>query len=294
MQLALILSVVAPALVAAVLLAAGLALGPTRAGAWALALIAPLGAVAAYVSVRGVPSFPPSDASVWPMWLALVVAVVGTAVVGDGAASRARWPWRLIVSGLTAWLVCRPLIAASWTAGVAVTVVGVATVVLAGIWAALEARSVQVTGPAMPLALGALGGGTAAVLGASGTALLAQTAAGAGVGFGLATLLGLVRPELRVSSAVGPLIVIAGGFLLGGFCYAEVGLASLAMLAFGALIVAVLPIASEGPRWRTAIIYGVVLAVLSGAAIGTAVFPELDPTRAPEPAESESDDDYGY
>ncbi len=302
MQSALLLSVAAPTVLAVVLLALGLR--PWRAdvqsrGRWALAIVVPLGALAAYIAVRGAPAFPPTDAGVWPLWCAFAAAAY--ALAAAALPLTARIGARVVLAAVTVWLVSKPRIDHTWDAGTtALWIVG-ATVAIALVWTALEHRAEKLSGSALPVALTVWGTGAATVLGLSGSALLAQTAGGATAAIGVAAAIGVWRQSLSVArSLVGPAVVLVGGLVLAGMHYAEVDAVSAALVVAGALVIGFVSVpafASAGLK-ATAGLAGVMI-VTSGAAIASSAWPtsvEDTPTGRDSATDTanDSDDDYGY
>jgi len=303
MQWALLLSVAAPTLAAAVLLALGRSLGSKgeRAdrGRWALSLVAPVGALAAYLPVRGVPRFPPTDASIWSLWLGLAA---GTWVAVEGAnrpSRRVGWAARAVAALGVVALVSWPLMQHSWSAAGSVGAVVLGGGLLVGLVALLERRARALPGPAVPLAMAFLAAGTAGVLGSSGTALLAQTAGGAALALGVVFLFALGQRAPDAEAAVAPAIVLVGGLAVGGAGYAEVSAASLALLVVAALAGALIPLpVAIRTGWKAAASLALIVVALSAGAIGVALAPGWDPT-TPDPeagsdAEDEAYDGYGY
>ena len=309
MQTTLILSVLAPAGIALVMLLLGHRVwrgSDFTGGRWSVAIAPPLGAIAAYTVVREFPGLPPSDAAVWPLWIALAVALIVT--VEDGL--NRSWPVRtviaLLASALTAWLVSRPLMD-TWSTGQAAAWIGASAAALTLTWTALDVRAERVSGPGVPVAMAGLSGGAAALLGTSGTALLAQTAAGAGAAWGTVVLLGLWRTDLVTRTAVGATVVMLGGLVLSGIHYAEVQLASAGLLVLAGVVLGLLPlpgftsgrIGSPLPGGIvSAIVMGFVTLLGVGAAVGSTFImgPETADTaseQAPDSGDGE-DDDYGY
>jgi hypothetical protein len=281
MQTALLLSVLAPAIVAAVLAVAAARLR------WVLALVAPLGALAAYVPVRGVPALPPADASVWAIWIAFVAAAW---VLAERLAPRAlRIGARTGIGALVTVLVSWPLVSRGWSPGTTAMAVAAGAALIAGAWSLLDERATELAGPALPLGMAGLSAGAAVVLGASGTALLAQAAGGAAAAWGVLLLFAARRPDMDLRAPIGPTLVLLGGLLAGGVNYAEVGATSVVLLALGAFAVALV----RGPtstrsRWHVAATVGLLVAVSSGAAIASSLAGGAAPAD-----EAEADDD-GY
>lgn len=298
MQTALILSVLAPLLVATALVAFGHRLwrknGPVGSGRWSLALAPALAAFAAYWAVRGTPELPPSDASEWALWMGAVAALVGVVDGRRPLPSAPRLGLHALLAIATAYMILRPLVRFSWGSGEALAWVGGGAIVLWGLWEAIERMAVDRPGSTVPAACLAWGFGVATVLGISGSALLAQAAGGVVVAFGVMVIAGLLRPELRLDrSAVGPAVLIFGGLVLSGLHYAEVGGPSALFLVLAPLTLAlgrVLPVPERG--WKAALGQGVLALVVSGAAIGLAAAPDVVPET--EDDSTGYDDDYGY
>ena len=304
MQTALLLSVLAPAVAAALLLVAGEAMGGV-AGRVVQGALPPVAAFAAYVPIRGLPEFPPGDASVWALWMAwpgAILSMLGAASVVPALARRIGFG---ALAGLTAYLVAGPLLG-RWSASTAaLAIAGTAGGVLAVDWA-LERRGEALSGPAVPLALAGLSAGVATVLGTRGTALLAQTAGGVAAGFGVLFLLAAWRRSTLSVFVVGPATLMLAGLLLGGACYAEVGRSSLWALFIGSLAVGLVPLSkSLRAPLPASFCLGLMAAAVSGAAIGVGFLP--GPESAPEGGEGEAgydgygdgdendyDDGYGY
>ncbi|MEQ9495805.1 MAG: hypothetical protein RIT81_03080 [Deltaproteobacteria bacterium] len=297
MLLALVLSVVAPAVVAVVLLAVGhRPWGEMKDGRWSLALAIPACAFAAYFAVRGAPAFPPADASVWPLWIGVVaaaLAVLEAKVELPRVARGAAW---LGLALVTAYLVSRPRIEFAWDTGDTVAWIAGSTLAIAVVWVALEVRAERVTGSAVPLAMTIWGAGVATVLGLSGTALLAQTAGGVAAALGVATARGVWRQSLPVARAVvGPSVIVLGGLLLGGVHYADVGFTSVGLVVVGAVLVGLLSLpALSTAGLRTTATLGIVVLIASGAAVMTTVWPADDAPADSASTEANDDSDYGY
>ncbi len=298
MQTTLILSVVVPAVLAGVVLAVGhwvWRAGTGGPGRWSMAFAPPVGAFAAYTVVRGFPSLPPSDASVWPLW-ATAFTALAVLVGARGATPVAlRFGGAVVAAVAVMALVVRPLLG-TWSSVSALVGITVPAAALLVAWLALESRSESVPGPAVPLALAGLSGATAAVLGASGTALLSQATAGLAVANGLILLLAAWRPTLRVSgSAVGPTLILLGGFLVAGVHYADVQLWSPLVLAAGAIVVGLAPLPKSGRSpWRAAVSLGFVVILAGAAAAGPALMDTVAEPAAEDVGDDGYDDGYDY
>lgn len=296
MQTALLLSVLAPAVCGGLLVVAAL----THRGARPafLAFIPALGALAAYVAVRGLPNLPPGDASVWSLWMAFgasaFVALQHLARLPEAV----RVAGRAALVGATVWLVSGPMVQHTWTAGFTALVLVATTATVTLGWTVFERRAETLRGPAVPLAVAGLAAASAGVLGLSGTALLAQAAAGAAAAAGVAMLFAARWIDLRFGPLIGPAAVLLSGLLVGGANYAEVGVASLVLSVLGFLAVSTLPLPSGlRTRWGSAVALGAMVAVLNGAAIGASLVPKTsESTEAGESTDGSSDDGYddGY
>lgn len=307
MQTALLLTVLAPAAVGAALVA--LAVLATRgdrtsAGSSVLALLPPAlipaaGALAACVPVRGWPGLPPTDASLWPIWVGFLIAGFAALEAADRLPIAARWVGRVVVSAGVAALVAEPLMNHQWSAGRSVVVVTGAAALTAGCWGALARPASAVRGAPGAAGLAALCATSAAALGASGTALLAQVVGGMATSVGLLFVAGLKWSGLSTRAVVGPVVALLGGFVLSGALYAEVQLVSVALLAAAPLALGLVPWPSAWTSGlRGAIAQGLTALVLGGAAVGVALAPAepgSDDSSSDDNGEGSSEDDYdGY
>lgn len=300
MQTALLLTVLAPALIGAGLIALALVSGrgdrESAIAAAPLALLAPAGALAACVPVRGWPGLPPTDASLWPIWLGFAIAVFAT-IEGTRRLPMA-WAWlgRGALSVVAAVLVAKPLMDHQWSAAFSALVAATGGALSGVCWSAMARRAETARGPGLPLGLAALCAVTAATLGASGTALLAQCVGGMAASVGVYFLAALKWPDLSARSVVGPVIALIAGFLLGGVLYAEVRLISVALLVAAALAVGLVPWPPKlATGLRSAVAYGITVAVLGGAAVGASLLPQATTTEDSSPDDGGDDyDGYGY
>ena len=295
MQTTLVLSVVVPTLIAIVVLSVGYQVWRSQAveGDWSMAVAPPICALAAYAVVREFPSVPPADAGVWPVWLALITALA-TTFVRRGASPVIRLAITLVAALTTAWLVSAPLLAHAWSGGQAVLWIAGATVAVTVAALALDHRAATVPGAGVPVALAGLAGATAAMLGSSGTALLAQTAAGAAAALGVAAVVAVVRrPHLSARAAVGPTVVLLGGFMLAGLHYAETNMTGVVLMLAAALAIGLAPLPGLAAGGiRAAITLGTATAVVTGAAVGGSMI--FATNSAADKADTTEDDDYGY
>ena len=299
MQTALLLTVLAPALAAAGLIALALAGGrggrASAAATTPLAFIAPFGALAACVPVRGWPGVPPNDASLWPIWLGFVIAVYAAVEGARQMPAVSTWLGRGALSIIVAVLVAKPLMVHQWSAAFSALVAVTAGAISTVCWSAVAHRAGTARGPGLPLGLAALCAVAAATLGASGTALLAQCVGGMAAGLGLYFLAALKWPDLSARTVVGPVIALLAGFLLGGVLYAEVRLVSVALLVVAALAVGLVPWPPKlATGLRSAVAYGVIVAVLGGAAVGASLLPRTPTAEESSPGDDGGDDYDGY
>jgi hypothetical protein len=295
MQTALLLSVLAPAALAAVAVTLGLRLwsrsAPLDAGLWSLTVAPVLGAFAAQVAVRGFPGLPPTDASDWALWTGAAATLYGLPGLAGRLQPRAAWTLRVALSGLTAFLVLRPLIGRLDGWGVPWVIAGAAALVLG--WWALEQADAALEGPAAPAALLVVGASVAAALGLSGSARLAQAAGGATAAFGVLLLAGIARPRLRAAGAVAaPTAVLLGGLVLGGIHYGELGVAPGALLLGAALTVLFGRLGEQPARGlKGAAVQASLAAALGAAAVGLVLAPDAP---AAEASGDGYDDAYEY
>ncbi|MEM1022203.1 MAG: hypothetical protein AAF627_07270 [Myxococcota bacterium] len=292
MQTALLLSVVAPGVTIAILLGLGAATRRSQGGLASVlgAFMAPVAAFAAYVPVRGVPELPPGDASVWSLWMGWGASLISALGAGAWFPKGLRWSMLAAWAAATAYLVAGPLLQGSGFGTCALLVFGTTAGVFAVGWT-LETRASLLPGPALALSLSVLSGGAATVLGTSGTALLAQVAGGGSVAWGVLFLFTLWRRELPFRLAMGPSMLLLGGLLLGGSCYAEVGVPAVLVLSAGAFLLGVLPLKGA---LRSPMLSALILASTAAVASLAAVASGFLPAPQAESTLSEEDDHDGY
>lgn len=283
---ALILSVVAPLIVATALVTLGHQLwrrdGSAKGGRWSRTIVPVLGAFLALWAVKSLPSLPPADASQWTLWGALVATAYALLEGAVPLPSPARWAARGILSALVSFHVVWPLADHTWSAATTATWVLASAAAIVGMWTAVERQATDRTGPTVPLALMFVGIATAGTLAASGTALLAQEVGGATATLGVLMVLGLLRPHASwASTLAGPVSVLWGGFLLAGMHYAEVPWMAAALVVLGGVTL-LWPAKSLVPQVALA-------AAVSFAGLGVAAM-----AGAPQEAVEDGSDDYGY
>ena len=300
MQLTLLLSVVAPAVVATLLVAIGHQLWrrpgpPVERGRWSLSLAPVAGSLAAFVAVKGrLPELPPTSASEWPLWMGALAAVYGLLVGSTSVPTPARWAARVAGSGATAYLVLAPLLGRPESAGAAWIVGG--AVALVGIWSALESCAEVHAGVALPLALTVWATAVATTLGLTGSALLAQAAGGLVTALGVVMVASLLRPELRwARSGLGPVVLTLGGLVLAGVHWSDLPAASAALLGAGAALLALfrLPRLQLSGLGRT-LAMTLLTAALGGAAVAVGVSGAAEEAPVEDGYDDGYDDGYGY
>lgn len=290
MQFALLMSVLAPALAGLVVVGVSAIAARVRGhpglGPGA-ALSAPLGAFAAYLPVRGMPELPPTDASIWALWLSLAAVAYGT--VRETLTPVARWVAGGVWTVVTLSLVWQPAFAYGLPGRLGVAAVGVGAGLMTGAWMLIEIRSNQLEGPALPWALTVWSGAGAAVLAVSGTALLAGAAAGATVALGVLASYSLWRPQVCCAGAVAPAVVLVGGLVAGGWAYAEVTTSSAVLLGVAGPTLGLVRLPSvDASRWNSLFREVGVAAALGAAAVGAGFLPEFESNGS-----SEAAGDYG-
>jgi hypothetical protein len=301
-----VLSVVLPTVAAALLLALGHAVwsrsAPVARGRWSLALAGTCGLWLAYVTVKSAPTFPPVDANEWALWLALVAALYGVLEAAAPLPTAVRWVARVLVSAAVPWLILRPLREHSFTPSESNLWLASATGVIVVVWSALEAAVDRLQGHAAALALTVLVGATAAALGLSGTALLAQTTGGLAAALGVTVALGWLRPGLSLARSAVPAVAVSlGSVWVAGHHYASLPLVSIGCFATLALaLFAVRNLASSSATfWRAALVAAAVSTLFAGAGAGWAAKASAEKNSAAAAegspgANEEYDPDYGY
>ncbi len=226
--------------------------------------------IAAQAAIVGI-EVPPVQAG---DWLALLLAAAVLLGLIDSLLELPAWlRWWLkgTLSVAVPLLLLMPLLQHTWSAGEAAAILGALTLGTFGLWWTLDRLADRITGAGLPLALGVVTAGSAAVLAVSGSASLGQLGGALAVAVGVALLVGLLKPSFSLArGAVPPLTVGLTGLWLNGAFYADVPPASLVLLfaapAF-ALIGQIKPIASLKP-WQTALLRaGAVVLPLAAAAI---------------------------
>lgn len=285
MQLALILSVVAPALAAAVLLLVGVQpwrREDARSGRWAIGLIPGAGALAAYVAVRSFPELPPVGSSDKLLWIGLLASAYGAveSLLPASVPPGARWV------GRAALCVATPAYVLSQGSAIGVPWIAGGSAVMLAAWAGHEHLADRLAGPPLPAALAALGFGVATATGTQGSALLAQTAGGVTVGAAAILVAALIlRPKLQLSPGLtAGFVVLLGGVTLAGHHFAEVTLGSVLLLAVAALAPWIFLVPRlVVPGFRGALVAGGLALVLAGGAVGVGLMPGASATDTEDP-----------
>ncbi|MBI5369363.1 MAG: hypothetical protein HZA54_20170, partial [Planctomycetes bacterium] len=192
-------------------------------------------AAAGHLVLFGRPTFPPAEATLLWVWLALPAAAVG---VADAFAPRPlRWALRPVLAALAAAAVLHFLIGpgrrfAGWGAALP-EVAGGATATLAS-WVGVEAWSARrPRGVALPLLLLAVASVAAAALAFSGSVVLGQLAGVLAAAAGAALVAGLLRPPAvaHLACALPVLLPLLAVLVLSGHFYSDLPMASALLLA---------------------------------------------------------------
>lgn len=241
-----------------------------RAHLWLSALGVAAGFVMAYWRVLGRPDFPPSDATQWVFWFALLGLPLGW-LASVPVAYRWVWAWGALLGVL--WLFVLPfypLLGGFWDYRVGVAyIVGFA--LATWLLMLLTASAGEERGVVVPLALSLLGGISAGVLfyGAK-SASLAQLAGtlGAAVGVGVPLALLLRGFTLGRSALALAMLLYATLWTLAlGFAYLTMGqLILLYLLGFTLALPRLPALQRLSPVWQVALPIGVLVAV-GGAAV---------------------------
>ncbi len=241
----LVKGVVVPFLVACVFLFAGRRLLRPRekGGAFAMLLALSGGYMAGHAGIGGLPPFPPNDVVDWLFYLPLpFLAVEGVWIWLWRPPRPLRLGGRLGACALFVFLFLRPLLAYAWAPQRGIIVYGAITLLLFGLWSIVEriegGRGGEKLGPAVGLWV--LLGGSAIPLALSGSLKLGQLAGAAALAW--APLLWIAFREGSPLLPVLPLYTfLFGGFLLGGYFYAELPHSVLVLLALTPFLLEALP-----------------------------------------------------
>lgn len=228
-------------LVTAVLL--GVAGWLWRRNPWAGAVALGLGYAVGHVTAAGWPALPPTEATQWLFFFALVALLAG---VLDTFLRIAR-PWRLglwlaLCAGLLA-LLLRPKIQSSWTpAQSALWLLGLAALmtILAASLGRIARPHADAVFTLFAAALVCGGSGIALVL--SGSLLLGQLAFVLAAGVGVALVAAWFFPELPLAAGAVPVIVaLLTGLWVNGYFYAELPAICALLFALALVLPALLP-----------------------------------------------------
>lgn len=238
------------------------------------------GYLAAHILSIGLPSLPPVGTTQWLFLLVAVAALVGVFTLRKGKR-------RLVLTGvLVAGLLAaslRPMLEYHWERWEAALWFGGLFSALLLLWSSLQSLADRGENRVLlPSTFLILCLGTAAVLGLSATALLAQLAAAASACIAVLLLVSLRAPLPPAWLPVA--LMILTGLVLNGYFYAQLTPWNAAALlsALAAPWVSRLPWIRQNPSWRrTFLALGAVL-LIAAAAVGAAA---LDFLEAP-------DDDY--
>lgn len=262
-----------PALVAALVLAAGRLVSPDRGGRQAMALAVGLGYAAGHAAVAW-PSWPPLEVIDRVPFLVLGVMVLGLFETTWPAPAWATWENRILVSLLTVVLIVGPAVQETWGTRANLLRLACLGAGLALAWGSVEALTGRVSGLAVALPLFVTAAGAAVVIVISGSLVSGR----------LAGVLAAALAGCAVLAAWDPRPALARG----GVAAAAVALASLLLVghvysstpALAAILLALAPLAAwivrVGPLrrltgWKAALTATAAALVTVGLAVGLAV-----------------------
>lgn len=225
---------------------------------WAVALALGAGYVAGYLTLLGLPPFPPVEANQWIVLLAIVAALLALVDSFHRTPGWLRHGLRLLLSFAVPWLVLGPMREHTWSTGESLLWSAGSGLVLFGLITAAETTTRQSRGVSMPLSLLTLGVGTSLVLALSGSALLGQLGGVLSAALGAVLVFAWWRPDVEMSRGPAAVVlVVLAGLWLSGYFYAEVPAAS-ALLLLGApgvvWLVLLTPLRRVEKPWKLALV----------------------------------------
>lgn len=272
----LLTSILLPAAVAAVVM---LLLGHRR-GEWGAAAGLTLGYLAGEFAHRGVPGFPPAEATQWAPIVVVAACVAAVVAAALAVPDSVRWGGRAVLAAGALVLLLRPLVAHTWTPSQsAIWIAGltVAALVQRGLLGSFVPDQDRGRG-FLPLA--ALAGCSAAAVAASGSLALGLATGG----LAAAALGGASVAALRAGRALGPAsltpVWIALSFLIvAAATYSSLPWWSAALLAAAPAAVRVVPEArlSGRPWWVAEGLRGAAVAAVGVIAIAVAAWLSYTP-----------------
>lgn len=188
----------------------------------------------------GFPAFP-GDVTDWLPWLASAATVFGVLDGWKPSPWWAKWENRLLLTGLTLWLLLAPLFGGTWEPGQGVRwLLGLGLGMLA-MWSVLDARA-EPLGGSMPLVLLVMAIALAVSLGLSGSFVFGALGGVLAATLGGAWLVSWAAPRMTLSRGAIPLfVVLYSGLVLCGLFYAE-------LPKISGLALALAPLASFADR----------------------------------------------
>lgn len=210
-----------------------------KGNAWGAAAALGAGYIGGHVMVAGWPHLPPSEATQWLVWFAVITPLA--AVLDAALRPRAQvrgWLWAIGCAGLLAllllpkfhheWTVPRGLL---WVAGLSAGVVLLS-------WCLEQVEQRQASPMTLPLLLTIIAAGTSAALILSGSMLLSHFAGGLAAALGAIFAFTFLPPRMRLPGR--GLVPVAAVLLVGlwssGYFYAELPAASALLLALAPAI----------------------------------------------------------
>jgi hypothetical protein len=231
---------------------------------------APLGLATGYglgdVAVRGLPPFPPPEAT---QWLPLVALAAGAVGLLFALSTLPKWSRHAIAAGAIATAVVvllRPLWQQSWTPGQSLVRLVVLCAIGLALWIGTATTLERLAPAAGWTALLALTAGTAVALGSTGSLLLGQLGGVLSAAVGVGLVVGLVRRRSIGESGALVVVTVLSGLLVAGLFYSSLPRASAATFV-AAPVAAALVSTRRGARVAPL----VVTAVLVAAAVTIAV-----------------------
>lgn len=269
----LLYGVLVPVVVSGVVLAVGLRprrAGATDGGRWIGALAHGGGYAAGYALLFDWPALPPCEDWQWLAHVALIAVAAGLVDAQPGAPAAVRWGVRLLVSGLTAWLLVPIWVEARvfWMLGL-----GAAVITL---WAVLRRLAAHASAVCVSLALLAALVGAGGVLVLTGNARFGQLAGALAATFGARLVVGFFnRPVCEDVGSLAVVAVLLPGLMFNGH-FNNYGDVPAAIFVLVALAPVAAWVAGIGPLrrltgWPETLVRvgGVVL--VTGAALAVAV-----------------------
>lgn len=308
----LIWSALVPAAVALVVMFIGLRpFGrqvPQQRGAWAGALALGLGYAAGNWGLTGGPGGGGPEQRL--LFIALGAAALGLVESLARPPAAVRWLTRVGASAAAGWLLLAPLWEPQqWSHGQLALRLGLVTATSVLVWSILDWLASEERGPSMALALAAAGTIGASVIVLSGLASTGQLSGAMVAPLGVLLLVTWRFPAAaRLRSAVPPATLLLVSHPVVGLFYAEMPLASFALLAAAPLAVAVvrIPWVQRRSRLVTLVLRLAAVSLPAGGAVAISAThylglqvntsPARD-TAAGDTASGESadpDDDYDY